>query len=367
MAGTRLAQDQRPVADDELEALFAPLGEARHILIAVSGGPDSVAALYLLARWLKHSARNISLNAATVDHHLRGAESTREAADVASLCTRMGVPHATLDWLGDKPAAGLPAAARAARYRLLLDHATGIGATHLVTGHTLDDQAETLLMRMSRGSGLTGLAGMPATVKRGTAMHVRPFLKLPKTRLVATCEAASLAFVADPTNSNASFARPRWRKLMPELAKEGLDSGRLGTLARRLARAEDALKQRAEAVFTASCKDQADGRLTLDSGFLTQEPAEIRLRVLGLALGAVTPACHSGQYEARLERLESCQEALNAAALAGQATQRTLQNCTLKLTARGELRIAPAPARHRGINENALQPRTSLGKAAGGA
>ncbi|MGL5363647.1 MAG: tRNA lysidine(34) synthetase TilS [Bosea sp. (in: a-proteobacteria)] len=367
MSGTRLTQDQGPVANDELEALFAPLGEARRILVAVSGGPDSVAALYLLARWLKLSGRSIRLSAATVDHHLRGAASTREAADVASLCTRMGVPHATLDWLGDKPAAGLPAAARAARYRLLLDHTRCIGATHLVTGHTLYDQAETLLMRMSRGSGLTGLAGMRAMVKRGTVMHARPFLVLPKTRLVATCEAAGLAFVADPTNSNAAFTRPRWRKLMPELAKEGLDSGRLGTLARRMARAENALALRADAVFASSRKDQADGCLTLDSGFLTQEPAEIGLRVLGLALGAVAPACSSGQYEARLERLESCQEALNAAALAGQATQRTLQNCILKLTARGELRIAPAPARHRGINENALQPRTSLGKAAGGA
>lgn len=365
--GTRLTRDQEPVSDDELKALFAPLGDARRILVAVSGGPDSVAALHLLARWLKCSGRNISLSAGTVDHHLRGAESTREAADVARLCAALGVAHATLDWLGDKPTAGVPAAARLARYRLLLEHAQRIGATHLVTGHTLDDQAETLLMRMSRGSGLAGLAGMRATVERGAVMLVRPFLSVAKARLVATCEAVGLPFVVDPTNVSTAFARPRWRNLMPELASEGLDAAKLGTLARRLARAEQALKQRAQAVFDQSLKVEDAGSLTFDSGFLTQEPAEISLRVLGLALGAMAPACSSGQYEARLERLESCLEALNAGALAEETVQRTLQDCTVRLTTRGELRIAIAPARRRGINENALHPRTSLGKEAGGA
>ncbi len=367
MAGARLTNDQEPVSDNELEVLFAPLREATHILVAVSGGPDSIAALHLVGRWQKRSAHDFLVSAATVDHQLRGPQSAREATDVAQVCATMGVAHATLDWQGEKPSAGLPAAARDARYSLLLCHAARISATHLVTGHTLDDQAETLLMRMSRGSGLTGLGGMRPTVERGAVLHMRPFLTLAKARLVATCHAARLPFAVDPTNANLAFARPRWRRLLPELASEGLDSSRFGTLARRLARADQALAQRAKAVFAESSKTHEVGSLTLDSGFLTQEPAEIALRVLSLALGVVAPACSGVQHDVRLNRLESCLEVLSAAALAGLATQRTLQNCTLKLTARGELRIVQAPARRRGINENTLQPRASLGKAAGGA
>jgi tRNA(Ile)-lysidine synthase len=367
MASAEAAGRYGPVDDHELDGLFASLLGAPHVLVAVSGGPDSVAALHLLWRWQMAAGRTTKLSVATVDHGLRGAQSAREASDVAALCEILGLPHATLVWHGEKPATGIAEAARTARYDLLVAHAARINANHLVTGHTLDDQAETLLIRMSRGSGLTGLAAMRLARQRGGLTHLRPFLTLPKERLVATCNAAGLAFVIDPSNANRVHARPRWREIMPLLAAEGLDSRRLGVLASRLARADGALSRCANSAFEACCMQKSADLLVLDSGFLTQQPAEIALRVLGQALRSMALAVEEATPAARLERLESCLEALIVASLAGQGVKRTLQGCTLRLTRNGQLHLAQAPVRHRGVNENQSPSRASLGKAVVGA
>ncbi len=126
------------------------------IVLAVSGGPDSIALMWLAARWRRALARGPRLLAVTVDHGLR-AEAAREARDVKRLARQLDLPHRTLRWRGAKPKTGVPAAARAARYRLLAEAARASGATHILTAHTRDDQAETLLMRMLRGSGIAGL------------------------------------------------------------------------------------------------------------------------------------------------------------------------------------------------------------------
>ena len=155
-----------PVSATEAKTLFADLGSARALVLAVSGGPDSTALMVLAARWRAALKQGPRLVAVTVDHALR-AGSAREARTVKSLARRLGILHRTMRWSGAKPETGLQEAARAARYRLLASAARAAGAAHILTAHTRDDQAETVLLRMAHGSGLTGLAAMARTTPLG--------------------------------------------------------------------------------------------------------------------------------------------------------------------------------------------------------
>src|SRR5690242_13748673 len=151
--------DQAPVSVTDAKALFADWKDAPALVLAISGGPDSVALMWLAARWRKSLSRGPRLLAVTVDHGLR-REAAREARTVKELARALDLPHRTLRWTGVKPVTGVPAAARAARYRLLARAARSEGAAHILTAHTRDDQAETLLMRLLRGSGIAGLSAM---------------------------------------------------------------------------------------------------------------------------------------------------------------------------------------------------------------
>ena len=138
---------------------------------------------------------------------------------------RLDLPHRTLRWTGAKPKTGLPAAARAARYRLLAQAARPSGATHILTAHTRDDQAETLLMRLLRGSGIAGLAAMARRIRaRWRACWRARCCDVSKSQLIATLKKARIGFADDPTNRDPHFTRPRLRALMPALAAEGGDA-----------------------------------------------------------------------------------------------------------------------------------------------
>src|SRR5580692_9321387 len=208
------------VRDEEANALFRGLQGLPGFVIAVSGGPDSTALLVLAARWAKRQKkRRPKLLGITIDHGLR-SQAAAEAAAVKRLARRLGVPHRTLRWRDKKPKSGLQEAARIARYRLLARAATRAGYEHVMTAHTLDDQAETVLFRLARGSGVTGLAGMayasplPAG-RQGTIFVVRPLLHVAKSRLVATLKAARVTHSEDPSNRDPRFARARLRTVMP--------------------------------------------------------------------------------------------------------------------------------------------------------
>jgi tRNA(Ile)-lysidine synthase len=337
-----------PLGEAELAAAFAGLGRANGVLVAVSGGPDSTALLGALAEWARASDPPQQLYAATVDHGLR-ADARNEAEQVATFSRSLGLPHAILTWSGAKGSGVSQEASRRARYRLLLAHAREIGATHLVTAHTLDDQAETLLMRLAAGSGLSGLAGMRREVDRQSVRHIRPFLHLPKARLVATCRLHGWGYVEDPSNRDPRFARVRWRdSVMPILAAEGLHAERLGRLAGRLARADEALDRVSEAVFARAANAQAEV-VILDLALLATQPLEIALRVLRRALnlaGSPTTAGEDGHL--RLERLEECLDGLLSAHGRGRAARRTLAGFLLGLDGKGRLTIAPEGVRRRG-------------------
>lgn len=357
------------LADHSLDGLFAGLADAQAVLVAVSGGPDSMALLHLLARWAARDNRP-RLAAATIDHGLR-VEAVEEAALVAARAAALGVPHQTLPWCGLKPSAGLQEAARDARYTLLATVARSVGATHLVTAHTQDDQAETLLMRLAAGSGLAGLVGMRSEIDRDGIRHARPLLGLSKHALVELCRREGWPFVEDPSNADPRFARARWRRLMPQLAMEGLSPARLARLAGRAMRVEEALNRKAREAFERArakleaVPDGAGPGLVLKAGVLAEEPFEIATRVLALGLLTVRePARH-----ARLERIEAATERLRQAVQTGRALRFTLAGALVTLGADGDLRIAPEPARRRGrypfVSDSAAAPPHSLGKGEG--
>jgi len=333
-----------PVTAAEATGLFDDLAAETALLVAVSGGPDSVALLALLAQWTDAPGRP-RLFAATVDHGLRQA-SAEEARAVACLCHELGIPHAVLTWEGVKPATAIQARARAARYALLAREAQRLGGAVIVTAHTRDDQAETLMMRMAHGSGPSGLAGMRARTRRDGAVLARPLLAVAKDRLVATVEARGLPFFEDPSNRSIRFERVRWRALMPALADAGLDAGRLELLARRAARVEDALSELAARQWAAvAVNGESADRIELRFNRLLGEPAEITLRVLERALDHI-----AGDRLARLERLESCVFSLLAAARRQLAMTRTLSGCVLSLRRDGVLMVRREPPRKRGVH-----------------
>ncbi|HVY59693.1 MAG TPA: tRNA lysidine(34) synthetase TilS [Xanthobacteraceae bacterium] len=361
--------DDTPVSRPEADLLFANLAAAPSLVLAVSGGPDSTALLWLAAEWRRRLGDGPELLAVTVDHGLRPG-SADEAAAVARLARELGVAHRTLRWTGDKPASGIQAKARAARYELLARAARTLGARHILTAHTLDDQAETVLIRMARGSGMTGLGGMarivplepdpesspPARAHDRAGIPdrlvlVRPFLELPKSRLIGTLRAAGIAYADDPSNRDPRFTRSRMRGLMPVLAGEGLDARRLARLARRLRRADMALEAAVnEAASRLSSQPWPErGPVLFDAAGFGRLPAEIALRLLGRAvarLGDEGPV-ELGKLERLLADYEAAAKGAGRGPRAGFARfRRTLAGAVVTL-ARGNLTVERAPPRKR--------------------
>lgn len=228
---------------DNLMQYCGDLGDAPRVAVAVSGGPDSIALTHLLHQWL--TKRGGTLFAITIDHQLRD-ESAREAAQVAQWCQAKHIAHTTLKWEKEKaPTSALHQHARNARYGLLMDACRAQNITHLFLGHHADDQAETVLMRFLKGSGVDGLAAMPSTRVQDGITLVRPLLPVQKHMLEATCAANGWAFVRDPSNDSAAYLRGRLRALAEPLAAEGVTTASLYDMARSAGMARAVLEARA--------------------------------------------------------------------------------------------------------------------------
>ena len=345
--------DNSAISAADAKRLFAEWKAAPALVLAVSGGPDSVALMWLAARWRRSLARGPRLVAVTVDHGLR-AESAREANDVKRLARSLDLAHHTLRWTGAKPKTGLPAAARAARYRLLAKAAREHGASHILTAHTRDDQAETLLMRMLRGSGIAGLSAMVRQTPREGVMLARPLLNISKSQLVATLNKAKIGFADDPTNRDIHFTRPRLRALMPALAAEGGDARNLARLASRLARANAAIEVLADGVerdLAARERDASragqDARTNFkvfDFEVFAATPEEIQVRLLQRAIdrfGREGPA-ELGKVEALVSALARAGAKKNGPGRP--QLKQTLAGALISLVG-GRIRVEPAPPR----------------------
>lgn len=260
----------------------------------------------------------------------------------------LGLTADILRWTGDKPTRGIPARARAARYSLLAEHARAVGASHIVTAHTLDDQAETVLMRLARGSGLAGLGAIrPMAGVQGLTL-ARPLLGVAKRELVALCHTQGWPFFEDPSNHDPAYARVRWRQLAATLEREGLSAARLALLARRFVRADTALARAAEEAGRRARLEGA-GVVRYEMQVLAKCPEELLLRVVAAALLEV-----GASSEPRLASIEKLTGDLGAAFARKQPLRRTLGGCIVRLEG-DMLAIVPEGPRRRGMPPPVLQ------------
>jgi tRNA(Ile)-lysidine synthase len=246
--------------------------------------------LVLFSDWLKQRGWDASRHwVLTVDHGLRPGSSA-EAHKVSGVAQALGLRHAILTWEGPKPASGIQAAARAARYRLMHAHMHANGIEMLLTAHTQDDQAETVLMRLARGSGVDGLSGIAsrsAVEPTGDQPLViaRPFLSIPKARLVATLRARGVSWIEDPTNLAVEHERVRLRALKNERYALGLTDEALALSARRLGRARRTLDLLADR-FCRSLDIDPCGVFHIDRPSLLSAGEDVGLRVIARAIAA---------------------------------------------------------------------------------
>jgi tRNA(Ile)-lysidine synthase len=294
-----MSETSESIGPDDVDGLFARCFADRPqkgCALAVSGGSDSTALMVLLAEWLgrntDRSGRSFgAFTVLTVDHGLR-PESAAEAHAVARQARALGFSHATLAWEGDKPSTGLQAAARTARYRLLADYARAHDIGLILTGHTEDDQAETLLMRLARGSGLDGLGAMApiALLHDGESLLLgRPLLDVPKARLQASLRQRGIGWIEDPSNASPVFERVRLRAARAALGSIGLTPAMLSLSARRLRQARVALDRWVGDVLdpaAGTVEVHACGFFTFDRSRLCALPDEIIARVLTRAIAA---------------------------------------------------------------------------------
>lgn len=293
----------------------------RHIGAAVSGGGDSMALLHLLHAWA--AAAGLPLSVVTVDHGLR-PEAGDEAGFVARICADLKRPHAIVTWQGWDGTGNLQDAARHARYGLITAWAQGAGVDCVALGHTSDDQAETFLMRLMRGSGVDGLAAMRDDWQSGGLRWLRPLIGETRAALRDYLSGNGLRWIDDPSNDDARFDRVRMRRALEILKPLGITVDRLAETAGRMELARRALSRCAHDAATQFCRIEA-GDVLIDRGGLAELEDEIRERLFAHALMWVSGAA----YRPRLDALRDTLDRV----LAGEA--RTLHGCLVAPTARG--------------------------------
>jgi tRNA(Ile)-lysidine synthase len=267
----------------DLDILFTQNSGHERLGLAVSGGADSMALMLLVRRWAAEQLHPPHCVVYTVDHGLR-PEAGAETAFVAEEAARLGFDTRVLCWSGPHPRSGVLAAAREARYRLIAEAARADSISVVLTAHHRNDQAETILMRLAHGSGISGLSGMAARTEIAGIEVFRPLLGIAPETLRALVAEAGITPVHDPSNADTNYERIRWRQAAPALADLGMDVDTLLRFSRRAERADDALRYYARDAFAGVAEIGMFGEVRLDLNPLAGLPEEVRLRVLGRGL-----------------------------------------------------------------------------------
>jgi tRNA(Ile)-lysidine synthase len=271
-----------PAAPPDPDLIFATIAGEAHVALAVSGGSDSMALLRLAHEWAC-SSPSPRLSILTVDHGLRLAAAS-EARQVAAWCEALGLSHHIFTWDGPRPLTGIQASARKIRYVLMTDWCQANGASLLLTAHTRDDQAETVLMRLMRTASIDSIAGIPRHGQWNGTRLFRPLLDHGREVLRDHLRKSGQAWIDDPSNDDPQFERVRLRAILPPLAETGITSERLAGLAADCSAVASELQRRAAAWINADA-DERDGYCSLPrEGFLALPP-ELRIRVLARVIG----------------------------------------------------------------------------------
>jgi tRNA(Ile)-lysidine synthase len=267
---------RRGIIDDDgfaaSMACLEPFETAPHLAVAVSGGADSMALCLLARAWAVRRGGRVT--ALTVDHALR-PESAEEACRVAAWLRPLGIAHVALRRRGPAPASRLQERARDVRYALMSEWCREAGVFHLLLGHHRGDQAETVLMRLMRGSGSAGLAGMAPIVEMPWGRLLRPLLDVAPADLRQFLVARGQRWIEDPSNRDPRFERGRLRRLLPELRAGGAIAARLGDVAQRAADRRDLLGEAVDALHAGACSLAPSGYATVDLPALRAAPAAV--------------------------------------------------------------------------------------------
>jgi tRNA(Ile)-lysidine synthase len=343
------------------------------LALAVSGGPDSMALMHLVAAWAaepgvaaRQSMGPAPLIVLTVDHRLR-REAAEEAAWVQREAARLGLPHEALVWDEPKPSTAIQATARDARYRLIneflereLQEGRVPAKRRIAVAHHEDDQAETVLMRLARGSGLDGLSGMrdeehvSSTGGATGYTIVRPLLRTSKARLIATLEAAGLAWKDDPSNRASEFERVCVRQALEMLRGLGIGPAEIGRSAWRLSRARRAVIAGAEAAASRAVRLHRGIFAEIDAVYLAELPDEYAVRILAhllRAFGGSAPPARLSQIEQLAARM------IRPVGAPDRTRAETLGGCRITHDGAGLMRIWRELGRG-GLPELELQPGT---------
>lgn len=292
-----------PLSGDEFHDLMMPLeiGQPKNIAVAVSGGGDSMALALLLHQWCLNN--HVKLHAVTVDHGLRKA-SKQEAEDVSKWLEKFSIHHEILSWIGEKPTSNIQDKAREARYALISKWCKSKEIDHVFVAHHKDDQAETFLMRLIRGSGVDGLSAMEKVSRlpmegfeKDAIKIYRPLLSIGKERLLKTLEEMGQTWVTDPSNENETFTRIKIRNLLKDTQIEGLDRDRLTATATKMSRVKSLLDQLTDHAESDFVHYHPLGYAELSNIFIQNLHEEIALRLLSRLLKKISGAKYPGRYQ----------------------------------------------------------------------
>lgn len=293
-----------PIGPEKFSGLMSFLNidflpQEKNIAVAVSGGADSLALSVLLSDWCKE--KEIKLHALTVDHGLR-PESASEAKYVAKILKPFGVKHKTLLWDGVKPDTKIQEAARDARYALMSNYCHKNKIRFLFLGHHGQDQIETIIFRMAKGTGLDGLAGMrPTTILENGLRLVRPLLSLSHQDLCDTLKSRNIDWVEDPSNQNDKYARVRIRNIISVLEKEGLTPNRISTLSDRITQSIELIDYLIDKEYNSLILYNDTKRIEINYSSFLGLPFDGKTRTIKKVIASFMP--HK-KYPARLEDIE---------------------------------------------------------------